>query len=644
MKHTIILAVALALFASCEKDDASRIEPRGGSPKTIEAVIDTTSRIELNADGKSVWSSGDKVSVFYKTMGNECYRFTGKTGAFDGVLEWQSGKKSEEQTDKVVGVYPYSEATTIRRDGTVKFVIPDRQQYARESFGAGSSLMIGTSDNSPQMYFRNVMGWLKVSLTGDATIAKIVLKGNMNEPLTGLATVASAITFDGEYGESITLDCGSGVRLSSQPTSFIVAVAPQTFANGFAVTVVDNGGKSMTFKTQKCIAIKRNTIKPMGVKAYAPESGKYTLSRTIPDVVPFNGGKYSVDFVADSATERWLYRVLVDGSSVVSPTAIQTQRAKLNIAIDANYGTDKRDVVVEIGNVGKNVWERAIEVRQESALTRVGDYYWAKGNVCLRDGRFGIADGMADRGLLFRNFSRYGVLTDNNKYTGTAYKPEPVQIKLTDIPTEADYDVCSLISPQLRMPTFAEMDNLRGAEGAIRTDGDGKIVSYRNTAFVLPMHGFMSIEENYLYTSRYTMYVGLGEDSEGTGLVYIIEENDNGGHSSFVDFDYTQSAGNLGFVRCVRNIRQPSYISHTPTDAVGSGEFSLVVNTARGDFDTTYSVEIGVTKANAPSMRKTVDAQGVAQFKVPANTTGENLEWGIFINGRDTGKRIVQSR
>lgn len=642
MKHIVILLFALALLVSCAKDETAHIEPATRSPKTIEAVIDDSTRIELDANGKSMWRNGDRVSVFYKTTGNECYAFTGKTGSYTGALEWQSGAKREEPIDMVVGVYPYSETTTVRRDGAVRFIIPESQRYACASFGSESSPMIGKSDNSPQLHFKYATGWVRVSLTGDASIAKLVFKGNMNEPLTGLATIDDAVVFGRDYGESITLDCGGGVALVPQsPTVFIIAVAPQTFEKGFTLTAVDTRGRHMTLQTRKRITISRNTITPMTARAFVPETGKYTLSRTIPDVVPFNGGKYAVDFEADSATEHWQYRVVVGGAIATGATVITEQCAKINIELGANYGTAKRDVAVEIAPAGSSAWEKAIEVRQESALTRVGDYYWAKGNVCLRGGQFGIADGMTDRGLLFRNFSRYGVPSDNQQYQGIAYTPAAVQILLTDIPEEENYDMCATISPELRMPTFAELDNLRGAENQRVTGADGTVaMTYYNSAFRMPLHGKMGLNDGFLSSTSETMYLGLGKDNEGTGLAYII---DTEGYS-FVDFDYSMNSANLGFVRCVRNTRQPAYLSHSPERVEDNSEFDLVVRTSRGDFATTYFVEVAVPTAMAPAMRKAADKEGVARFKIPANTTGENLEWAIYINGIDSGKRIVQSR
>ncbi len=641
MKHIVILAVAATMFAACTKDDYAIRTTPDSLPQRIEAVIEN-SRTALNADKKLVWSAGDAVSVFYKNTGNVCYRFTGKSGDVAGTLLWESGKRSDEQTEKVVGVYPYCAATTITRDGTVGYVIPDRQGYAPDSFGKGSSLMIGRSENSPQLHFKNMMGWVKITLTGSATITEITFKGNSNEPLTGLATIKSSdeIVFNGERGESIVLDCGEGVALSDKPTAFIIAVVPQTFAKGYTVTVVDNEGKYMTLRTDKEITISRNSVKQMEAVEYKSDTGSYTLSRAIPENVPFNGGKYAVAFESKSATKSWQYRVLVDNKIVTPPTRIAGQRATLDITIDANYGIDRRTVVIEVAEAGGAAWSKGLESRQESALTMVGNYFWAKGNVVLRDSRFAIADSMTARGLLFRDGSRYGVPSDARNYAGTAYMPEPVQIKATDIPRNEGFNVCAAISPELRLPTWAELDDLRGNEKSRLAKKGTLCMSYINSTFLMPLHGRMDTKDSAIYDDV-AIYFGDGYDNEGTAVIYGVGMGENG--YSLADFDYTLSDDYMGSVRCVRNIAKPSYISHTPAEAEGNKGFELVVNTSRGEIHSIYYIEVAeFPGVNARSFRKQADAQGTAKFDIPQNTTNATREWAIFVNGQDTGKRVKQ--
>lgn len=643
MKQVVITAVtAMLMLVACEKDNATIEKRDDGSPQRIEVRIDNDSRVLLNAENKSVWSAGDMVSVFYKTQGHECYRYSVATGSISGTLIWHQGAKNDEPVDGVVGVYPYSETTAIRRDGTINYVILPGQSYAKDRFGEGSSLMIGRSENSPQLYFKNMMGWVKITLTGTATISEITFKGNNNEQLTGLAQIKSdAVVLTGnDAGDSITLDCDAGVKLSSAPTTFFIALVPQTFAKGYTVTVVDNTGKCMTLKTDKTISISRNTVMPMSVEEYKPDSGGYTLSRTIPAIVPFNGGRYSVAFDATSATQCWQYRVTV-GDKVITPaTQIAGQSAKLDIAIDANYSTDRRNVVVEIAEAGSAVWRSGLESKQESALTMVGNYFWAKGNVTLRNGKFSIADTMLEKGLLFRDGSKYGVPSDVRSYAGTAYTPAPVQIKIADISRNEGYDVCSAISPELRLPTWAELDNLRGSEKSRITKEETLCMSYINSTFLMPIIGRMNVRDGSLY-SDFAVYYGNGHDNEDTAVVYGLDMGENG--YSVADFDYSLSDDYLGFVRCVRNIALPSYISHTPAAVEDNRGFELVVNTSRGSITSLYYIEVSdVMGANARTMRKQADAQGTARFSIPENDTNEPREWAIFVNGQDTGKRVKQ--
>ena len=73
---------------------------------------------------------------------------------------------------------------------------------------------------------------------------------------------------DADAEKSVSLLCGSGVKLSSAAASFVIALPPTRFSAGFTVTVKDADGMSMQIRTDKAQEIKRNTLLAMPVKAY----------------------------------------------------------------------------------------------------------------------------------------------------------------------------------------------------------------------------------------------------------------------------------------------------------------------------------------------------------------------------------------
>ena len=294
------------MFAACSKDTAKDLANAKPIDKFYATIADNDSRAQLDEKCRTVWSAGDSISVFNKTTGNECWRFTGKTGDTSGEFI-KVGGDAGEPINEVVAIYPYNVWSTIHNDYTewspiiqgdsVRTAVPVTQKYVKDSFGGGGCIMVarGKTDELP---FRNVMGWIRLSLTGTNTIKSIVLYGYNNEILAGVATIGEDLgvqmtpntiippvavnpdipvsggaeltasdngvaTQDKEDYKAIVLDCGEGVQLTAEPTDFYIAVVPQTFSKGFCVNIIDSENQMASFATNKSVTIERNHIVPM---------------------------------------------------------------------------------------------------------------------------------------------------------------------------------------------------------------------------------------------------------------------------------------------------------------------------------------------------------------------------------------------
>ncbi len=75
--------------------------------------------------------------------------------------------------------------------------------------------------------------------------------------------------------QAVVLDCGDGVALSGEGTSFYIALPPVTFTEGFSFVVTDSEGKVQTFSSTKEQTIRRNTILNMPAVAYEGEEPNY---------------------------------------------------------------------------------------------------------------------------------------------------------------------------------------------------------------------------------------------------------------------------------------------------------------------------------------------------------------------------------
>ena len=278
----LIFAVIVALFAACTTDTTKDIDVE--IPETLTVSFEGDTRIQL-MNGKTVWNTGDLVSVFYKSDANDCYKFTGTTGDRTSELVRTANGKKSRSGDHIITVYPYSKDYIISlSDGTIEAHLPAEQTYIDKSFGIGSSPMVSMSEYK-QVVLKNVCGWLKMQFTGNGEVVnKITLSGNNGEQVAGdimiVAEDASTILAsagmdidDTEVGGTlvgedsilteVSLVCPDGVTLGSEPTSFYIALPPQTFSKGLTVTLHSDKSGTMKQTTDKSITISRNIVQPI---------------------------------------------------------------------------------------------------------------------------------------------------------------------------------------------------------------------------------------------------------------------------------------------------------------------------------------------------------------------------------------------
>ena len=326
------------LFAACTTDETQDVQ-FADAPETLTVGFeggDDDTRVQLNEAGKTVWTKGDLVSVFYRSDANQQWQFQGETGDTNGKLKRISqGNTPNIGLDKVVAVYPYNKNYLIElQTGNIQASLPSVQEYVEDSYGIGSSIMISSS-RTDKLYLKNVCGWLKLQITGDATIGYITLKGNNGEQVAGNVFITAddasctlASDLNDIYGDGsgdlegslidpntifslVGLDCGDGVTLGTEATAFYIALPPQTFEKGVTVKIFDTSGKVMTKSTENSLTIERNTIQPMAVfEANAESFGTPTLPTPANnEICYFNG----------SITEATIpYDTSVFGANIVS--------------------------------------------------------------------------------------------------------------------------------------------------------------------------------------------------------------------------------------------------------------------------------------------------------------------------------------
>ena len=290
MKRLLLFAVVATLFAACTQDivvDVTNPTIDDNTPETLVVGFeDDETRIQLNEDVKTVWTKGDIVSVFYKSNANQKWKYDGETGARTAQLKRVESGTSTAKTTRVVVVYPYNKDYDFNHETcNICTQLPATQHYLAGSYGENGNIMV-SSDEYNQFSLKSVYGWLKLQIKGDGEKVRVItFRGNNGEQVAGEAyiytedasmslaadmiipgddnNVGGSLIFDDTIITKLSLDCGTGVTLSEEPTAFYIALPPQIYSKGFTVEIKTTDGKKMIQSTDNEFIINRNHIQPM---------------------------------------------------------------------------------------------------------------------------------------------------------------------------------------------------------------------------------------------------------------------------------------------------------------------------------------------------------------------------------------------
>ena len=325
MFNKLFISIAAAvLLAGCTAMEAGLPEPR-----VFQASVEdpgTKTYLDNGAGTLQMfWTRGDAVSVFCAD-GSGKYLFDGDTGSDHGPLrpDTDAGLSGSTNLNRNYALYPYADDTSVSADGIFSYEIPAEQTYAVASFGPGAAVMVAATRPSDDdaLVFKNAVGFLVLQMYGTTTVKSVSLQGNAGEPLSGRVAIAAApdaepaLSFTGDAGTTLTLDCGEGVSLGASAdaaTAFWIAVAPTVFSKGITVTVTDIAGKQTVQKTNSAVTIERSVYQPMAPFSVGTAPVDPTPGPDQPDpepVVP--------DLPDVTGTLPVLYVYTPDGAPVVS--------------------------------------------------------------------------------------------------------------------------------------------------------------------------------------------------------------------------------------------------------------------------------------------------------------------------------------
>ncbi|MBQ0119629.1 MAG: hypothetical protein KBT13_00705 [Bacteroidales bacterium] len=272
-KMTMMCMAALLLMAvSCKKEKANEEYTGEGFRATTESHTgEGDSKTQLLDNLSVTWCDGDIIKVFSSTD-SDGKKFSAASAGTIADFNPVDAVTDAFFTPSYTAFYPESAVrgtNQIYLDGTQHYTMTDGVL----TFASGENPMAAKSD-SKVLPFKNLCGILKFQLYS-ASECKVkslcVTSLKSGEQLWGTGTV----TFDGTNAtlgtltggsESITLDCGEGVDLSTSegtPTEFMFVIPDGALSEGFTVTVTDTNDKTWSKTTTANNMITKSKIKAM---------------------------------------------------------------------------------------------------------------------------------------------------------------------------------------------------------------------------------------------------------------------------------------------------------------------------------------------------------------------------------------------
>ena len=293
MKKLIVLLAIMSLgLYGCQMQEFDVVVSDSKDTFTASVeVLDSPTKTAMTPGRNVVWSAEDRVAIFRaSTLADEYVVSAASVGKTSAVLEYVE-TNSPPTDDFYAGMeipcniayYPYSETLSLssaplKDDDSSNgksywisnIMLPTIQEYSSRTFSNGSFPMVAITESASDkdLKFKNLLGVLKLQLTGTQSVQYIELMGNDGERLSGKAEVQ--VYTDGQnpyaYGSerSVLLHCGEGVQLDEhQSTEFMIAIPPTYFAKGFTALVTDVEGNVYKLYTEVANLVERSHILAM---------------------------------------------------------------------------------------------------------------------------------------------------------------------------------------------------------------------------------------------------------------------------------------------------------------------------------------------------------------------------------------------
>lgn len=278
----LFLFAAAAMLCSCAKELATdeTYSQNGEGQLTLNVNLDQVKTALGVKDGTTypqTWSAGD---------------FLVLNGVASSPLA-EGGSKGASFVFQGTFQPPYNVVYCGKADAADVVVFPAKQTYVAGTFAPFTAPLYGSGSNVNEITMQPINSALRIPLTGEATISKIVVEALGGEKISGEFTLGkTSNVYDGTFtpaetaGSLATLDCGDGVTLSQEETPFFVTLPSGTYTEGLRIYAVSSDKKAMVLKLGSLTTIAAGKVYELPVKDFAAGDTYVIAEPADMDVLP----------------------------------------------------------------------------------------------------------------------------------------------------------------------------------------------------------------------------------------------------------------------------------------------------------------------------------------------------------------------
>lgn len=243
--------LAIAVLVACNPDEGG--ESTGGQNEPVQ--YDCTASIE-EATGLSLsWAAKDEITVYDGKKTNSFVTTTGgETATFSGL--------ANKNAEYLTAVYPATKNGVF--GGKITVAVPTNQTGVKDGIDKKNLLLTAYLKpvDAKALGFKNMLGYVKVTVPESESIVAIELKGNADEALAGNVTV----TVNAEPKVEVAADAAKSVLLTGDllAGTYYIAVLPQSLSAGYTLSFTNATDARATVTKSEAVTIERNGITDLG--------------------------------------------------------------------------------------------------------------------------------------------------------------------------------------------------------------------------------------------------------------------------------------------------------------------------------------------------------------------------------------------